>query len=136
MLLLITCTAALPSPVKMPLTRWFLTPSLPLVQDVIGVDAASDRAIAAALGRRIKQLLQPVHTRLYPQGPSNANLLEKLAERPSSARDKDREAKVCWAPGLCLESKPNLVCWVSGFLTLKPNFDTGDAWCKVPSSLV
>jgi hypothetical protein len=61
---------------------------------VVGVLTASDRRVAAALGARVKQLLQPVHSKLYPQGPSCGNVLERFAERPSSARDKDRESKV------------------------------------------
>ena len=58
------------------------------------VQVSSDRAASAALCVRVQQLLQPVYSLLYPQGPSYGSVLERFAERPSTARDKDREIKV------------------------------------------
>jgi hypothetical protein len=64
------------------------------LQDVMQVQVSSDRAASAALCVRVQQLLHPVYSLLYPQGPSYGSVLERFAERPSTARDKDREIKV------------------------------------------
>jgi hypothetical protein len=88
------------------------------VQDIVKVDPASDRGIAAALCGRIKQLLQPVHSKLMPQGPCSVNLLERFAARPSTARDKDKESKVSsdvWFP----RPKPSTLNIKSYTLNLK-----------------
>ena len=65
-----------------------------LLQDILEVVAASDRSICAGLCGRVKQLLQPVHAGLYPQGPLGGTALDRAAPRPSGARDKDKESKV------------------------------------------
>lgn len=70
-------------------------PSLHPSQTVLGVQAASDKAVAALIGLRLRQLMAPVYEALYPKGPSYGSDFERLLPRPSFAKDKDREMKVC-----------------------------------------
>lgn len=88
---LLVCIAP-PDPPLNPDSFTCITP-----QEVLEVQAATDNTISAALCARVKQLLLPAYTKLYPKGALSGTELDKLAPRPSAQRDKDKEAKV----GVC-----------------------------------